>query len=636
LGRLGELVLLHSWEGAGDAVQKYGVKCPFDIELPGVGDVNVRTANHTTIRGKRCWPFNTRREKGVSFFLIGLAEGGKQIAQAWLLPEEVVPLSSAWCSPQSQEYAWGPYEVGSVLLSKLNGTLTRILENPSSVSNNVPPETWKLLIGRAGEAIYKTLHPTSFHASAVNFTSKVDFKNADGRTVSVKSVRPSKRTGRWTFILDTSKDVADLAFLVAFSKDMSSVEFMLQVPLSELPARGISVGPKSKWRTYRVFADKTPCAASLLMGDYVKDKSKLASLYRFGLSYRQLQKMFGGSLATIHDRVKAGGGRRPKKRVTKVGDWDLLTKNEQGNRVTEVLAAVFGSPMPPLKTYPSEDALDSVRSDLVFTDGNGLICSLNKRGIGFCNSFFPNRLRAAYYKSCSVEQAWQDPSLMARAVRLLLKSGKPTTLRRVFHALTAIVRAPTSFRPSVAKFVYDTYAPKGGVVWDPCAGYGGRLMGALASGVRYIGTDVEPETVAGNLALADALGKRDLVRVECVPAQEFDPGEVDLVFTSPPYFDRERYSENKAQSWKTFSTVETWVDGFLVPLLTTAFKRSPRLVLNIANLKTRKGLIDLVALTKEAAAKVGWVFVEELKMPLRQLNRSRPFEPVLVFERPFL
>ena len=36
----------------------------------------------------------------------------------------------------------------------------------------------------------------------------------------------------------------------------------------------------------------------------------------------------------------------------------------------------------------------------------------------------------------------------------------------------------------------------------------------------------------------------------------------DLVFTSPPYFAKEAYSDDEEQSYKKFNQYETWVEGF--------------------------------------------------------------------------
>jgi len=57
------------------------------------------------------------------------------------------------------------------------------------------------------------------------------------------------------------------------------------------------------------------------------------------------------------------------------------------------------------------------------------------------------------------------------------------------------------------------------------------------------------------------------------------------VFTSPPYFDRERYSIEDTQSWKRYGTsLELWLNGFLFKVIEKSFKwlkEGGRLILNI-------------------------------------------------------
>ena len=87
-------------------------------------------------------------------------------------------------------------------------------------------------------------------------------------------------------------------------------------------------------------------------------------------------------------------------------------------------------------------------------------------------------------------------------------------------------------------------------MWDPCGGWGGRLLGAYLSGVVAEYTCCEPSTLThrGLSAMADDIGRwcghgSDRRRMKCrvllEGAEEVTRGtigEVDMVFTSPPYF----------------------------------------------------------------------------------------------------
>jgi len=202
---------------------------------------------------------------------------------------------------------------------------------------------------------------------------------------------------------------------------------------------------------------------------------------------------------------------------------------------------------------------------------------------------------------------------------------------RVLRAVTMNCRTPTVFRPTVARFIYERFCPSGGRTWDPCSGYGGRLLGAAAAGVEYIGTDVEPETVEGNSRLAEALGYQ--AEIHLCPAENFEVPDVDLVFTSPPYFNRELYSQREDQSWVKYGdSFESWVEGFLRPVVRSA-RLAKRLVLNVADIKDGKKIVPLVDTVIRIAAEEGFKQEVSLWMPLSRLNRSTAREPILVFGR---
>ncbi len=157
------------------------------------------------------------------------------------------------------------------------------------------------------------------------------------------------------------------------------------------------------------------------------------------------------------------------------------------------------------------------------------------------------------------------------------------------------------------------------------------VTGAVAAGVNYIGTDVDAETIKGNRDLAATLRSTSILHH--VRAEIFDPPAVKLVFTSPPYFDQEKYSDSEEQSWKKHgANLKNWIEGFLQVVIARAreaLTEDGHLVLNIANVKGA----PLVQGTLEAAVRCGFTHVETLQMPLSAINRVAPQEPVLVFRK---
>jgi len=107
------------------------------------------------------------------------------------------------------------------------------------------------------------------------------------------------------------------------------------------------------------------------------------------------------------------------------------------------------------------------------------------------------------------------------------------------------------------------------------------------------------------------------------------------VFTSPPYFNRELYSQGRMQSWR-HGAFDQWVAGFLSSLVQKAHQAlnvGGHLVLNVADVRDGKNTVPLEARTTSVALEAGFVLAERLKLPLPKLNRVDPHEPVLVFQK---
>jgi hypothetical protein len=95
--------------------------------------------------------------------------------------------------------------------------------------------------------------------------------------------------------------------------------------------------------------------------------------------------------------------------------------------------------------------------------------------------------------------------------------------------------------------------------------------------------------------------------------------KVDLVFTSPPYFNREAYSNDPTQSYKKFSNYESWRDGFLRPTLETCVKwlKNDRYILwNIADIQVAGKYLPLEKDSRDILESLGMKYVETMKMAM--------------------
>jgi len=160
----------------------------------------------------------------------------------------------------------------------------------------------------------------------------------------------------------------------------------------------------------------------------------------------------------------------------------------------------------------------------------------------------------------------------------------------------------SNFRPTAAATLYDIFVDKdsplegteAGTVWDPSMGYGGRLLGAIAAGVNYIGTDPCVPTYKGLEQIRDTYGHSHKTYTLLRKGSEtFEPIEnsLDFVFTSPPYLGHEMYGDEEEQSFRKFPVQDLWREGFLLKTIQNAYKGlkpGKRAAFNVANVKSYK------------------------------------------------
>ena len=121
----------------------------------------------------------------------------------------------------------------------------------------------------------------------------------------------------------------------------------------------------------------------------------------------------------------------------------------------------------------------------------------------------------------------------------------------------------SNFPVTVAQEVYRYFKAK--KVLDFSAGWGDRLIAALAYGCEYTGVDPNKDMINKYAAMIDFFSA-DFEKYN-VYTQGFEDFIVvekyDLVFTSPPFFDLEVYSDDQTQSIKKFPSLEEWKKNFM-------------------------------------------------------------------------
>lgn len=192
----------------------------------------------------------------------------------------------------------------------------------------------------------------------------------------------------------------------------------------------------------------------------------------------------------------------------------------------------------------------------------------------------------------------------------------------------------SNFRPTVAAALYNRFAP-GGSVWDMSCGFGGRLLGfEISDAAIYYGTDPCVET---NKALhhirRDHVSKPTYIMCQGSEDTKFSENELDFAFTSPPYFDWEKYSDEDSQSYKKYPTLEMWIDRFLFPTMFNAYrglKSGSHCCINIANTK-RAPILEEECV--KIAKHLGFKHVDTLNLQLSAMRAGFKTEPIFVFKK---
>lgn len=123
------------------------------------------------------------------------------------------------------------------------------------------------------------------------------------------------------------------------------------------------------------------------------------------------------------------------------------------------------------------------------------------------------------------------------------------------------------FDPVLCELAYRWWCPEGGLVFDPFAGGSVRGIVAAMLGREYHGTDLSQRQVEANRAQAEPLsegwpGSASWYECDARLAQaHLLPESADFVFSCPPYYDLEVYSDDP-QDLSTARSYDEFLAGY--------------------------------------------------------------------------
>lgn len=199
----------------------------------------------------------------------------------------------------------------------------------------------------------------------------------------------------------------------------------------------------------------------------------------------------------------------------------------------------------------------------------------SRLGMKLCEQFFPNFYDIENKRGQSFRKLW-TPSNLEKILRWNRKNHSTpylSELKRGIYFCCGLTKN-TMYRPQMMKLACHHYHPK--VVLDPCCGWGGRLLGAVSYGAHYIGFEPNTVTFQHLQQLVEFLGLNNRVTLICDDALNmlhYSFPNVDMVLTSPPYYDVEIYSQESSQSHIGKNTYESWINQFLKPLIENCLQK---------------------------------------------------------------
>lgn len=236
--------------------------------------------------------------------------------------------------------------------------------------------------------------------------------------------------------------------------------------------------------------------------------------------------------------------------------------------------------------------------ELFTKDGEYIINSRHQYNRG--SDFFQqeNRYACGTWAKKAPIDAWKDWKGLKSILGPLWRMDKSKLNKdKYISGIRLGLYNATQFKPPVAKTMYDLFNCD--VVFDISCGWGDRLFGFYVSNAsEYYGCDPNPDTYEKykeqckvyQKILGDdyemiegddnftVIGKEKKVRIWNLPAEDLDYSllpELDMVFSSPPYFATEKYAEDnkETQSWFRYEAHDSWQNDFLYNVMDKCWTR---------------------------------------------------------------
>jgi len=237
------------------------------------------------------------------------------------------------------------------------------------------------------------------------------------------------------------------------------------------------------------------------------------------------------------------------------GNFSVRPPSLRIKLIKEVVEKVSSRWIPPSYTA------NELRSDLNKCIGENVDVLKKARRYGrkLMINYNPHFWDVKVRKTPTIPEVWTKASIR-KCMNILSNNNGSVTFERLIREIQFQLKCNVAslFHPGFTRSIFRRFnISKHMTVFDPCGGWGGRLIGAYIDGVNYISTEVDNNTYNGLVGIKRFLGSNCTIHNKSC----FDIvwPKYDVVLTSPPFFNSEDYSQ-----WQCH---KDWVERFVKPFL---------------------------------------------------------------------
>ena len=208
--------------------------------------------------------------------------------------------------------------------------------------------------------------------------------------------------------------------------------------------------------------------------------------------------------------------------------------------------------------------------------------------------------------------------------KYLNKSPKDLTnieLLRGFK-IAGIVKGYSSFDTTLMNDFVKKYHINS--IYDPCAGWGERLLYCKNNNIKYLGVDINLSLKDGYDNLIKDFNIKEQSIIYKDSSQYKNKTSFNCVFTCPPYYNTEIYSKDGAENMKYKSFLNWWKN-----LIDSSINSYTKYFCFQINQKYKDDMSEILR-------DKGYIQIDEFKLSIKanhfNKNTKREFESLLVFE----